>query len=74
MHDSAHYCMMCVIWKSLPAMAESSSSAACAGHVAKRFKRPSKLNFQTEWARYNMLASKKDPSYVHCKVLPLTSP
>ena len=30
--DSAHYCMMCVIWKSIPAMAESSSSAARGGH------------------------------------------
>ena len=34
--------------------------------MAKRFKRPSK--FQPEWARYNMSASKKGPSYVHCKV------
>ena len=65
MHDSAHYCMMCVIWKSIPAMAESSSTSS-AGPVAKRFKRLSK--FQSEWARYNMSASKKGPSYVHCKV------
>ena len=31
-HDPAHDCMMCVIWKSLPAMAESSSSAARGDH------------------------------------------
>ena len=42
-------------------MAESST-----GPAPKKQKRPSK--WQPEWARYNMIASRKGPTYAHCKV------
>ena len=48
-------------------MAESSSSSsASVGPAPKKSKRPCK--WQPEWTRYNMSASRKGPTYVHCKV------
>ena len=50
----------------LHAMAESTSGSSSAGPAPKKQKRPSK--WQPEWARYNMTASRRGPTYAHCKL------
>ena len=59
---------VCFIWKSehsIIAMAESTSSTS-AGPVPKKPRRSS--TWQPELTRYNMTASRKGPTYAHCKV------